>query len=1294
VYSTLQSETCAKTEVLTWTASTVYSSPLWSLCGGYVITGGYNKLGTASTANGDYYYKSYSGLPAHNSIYFTITLWVIDSWSYDLTSGDYDDYFNIQFDGQTLTGFTWNVYNFYHDYCGNEYPDLPHVRIFGRVQHTGSTLTMRVVDMCDQNSGDESLAFREVNLLFSTATTTNTMCSRSLVPPRSGQCSCSEGQYDPGSGCVDCDASCASCFGAGSSSCYQCKVGYSWSGSACIQCWAGCAACHGTGQGDCDLCLTNFYLSDASYCVPECPELLNIATDASCRDTCKSPCTSNPTGLYVYWDGSCNSTCVTPLQSSTLIKTIPNCVYPCDPTDYLYWDGTCAGTCFEPLLASVYLGKNFCNYPCATSAEYLYWNGSCLASCLPPFKVVTRNGRMFCNFTCNEGAYLYWNGDCSADCLFPLSVRITDGNLYCDYPCEANQYLYWDGSCENSCASLLTPSTTGTVRPRNYCDYPGDSTTYLYWNSSLLSVCDPPFEVRVFKGMKYCENPCPTSYYIHWNISCMSTCPTPGVIRQQAGLLYCDFPCKENEFYYWDGTCGTSCPDPFAQAVTGGDSPRYICNFDCLAPNYHYWNGSCLDTCDPPFTTTSMHGRQFCHFPCDNDEFLFYNATCGKNCPLPFIPSQRQGIDYCGHPCLPGEFITEWNNTCLTSCDPPYRIENKPFGMDWCRLPCDDAEAFINETTTLCSATCDGTAEKIDDLYYICIPHPPPPPPQGLLDLLLTAVADPRDPSFISLNKLTYPIRYVKIYVPPRLEKLLESRARNIATWNIDISRPDKLVASFPVQPLPAAIYANGGLATSFILNFWSDLMILGVAILCGFLFQVLKKVFEIMEWEAMYAMFHKLSVISTWNFFLILLGYYADDIAFFGYLDYRYNHVDNLVGNTSMFVGLIVLSILLAYFCLMLYIALEARTIKKMVSRDQRADEEERFCKKWRWCLLFFQSFKDQDFPQQIFYLVYILRLVLVILVTALGYEYPLLQTSFQAGANLLILMYILIINPLKKTINTVQILCYEVGALTSNSSFWMLMLIDLNSTRFYNWAVIVYLGDIILIANVYLNVAAPIFLIVKGIIELHYIYLRWINDSELDRAAWVRLVTVLIQQGAFGFEEMLESAPRVVRTLKAPVSQRQIFPVENVNMSLNSPTPESRRFIVEQEEETTFEEQPSPPPRQFVPERAKSNDDDDPFVWKIYDTEETPEFDQTKEDSISGRRRYPEDYAETLSIPDNNNSSGFFGDTQSTFRGLYHLEGIMPVNKPAPKKNLESIAEEEVESPRMMRNDRKFYL
>ena len=479
------------------------------MCDDDYILGGFDILKTGT----DFFSRTYTGLTSHIMIYYTMTLWAVDSW-------DAGDTFFIEFDSFQQQGLSLAVENFKKQSCGTlNWKDLGPIRIFGRAPHIGTSLTFSIKGAFNETPDNESFGFRDLNLLFvqNPSQTTSYFCGLAPISLPSNECSCPEGQYLSQLGvCLPCHPACSSCFETGANNCYQCAKGASFFQNSCIFCHASCDLC--SEPTKCITCKHGLFLFE-NQCIPECPSPFNQITNG-CENTCSVPCIAPN---YLYWDESCLGTCSFPLHQTTEYSKIQKCIYPCGTGEYLYWDGSCQQTCPSILTTRIDRGVKYCDYPC-TNNEFLYWNGSCNAICNPPLVQAFDKNRQFCV-----------------------------------YPCSIHEFLNFDGSCLPSCDP---PFLSLTVASMKYCQHPCSNTSYfIYWDNTCQQACLPPLQQVSRPFLLTCVPSCQPSQFLLWNGTCIDECKDPSTIQNSYFGNKCILPCENPLYYYYEelGQCKQTC---------------------------------------------------------------------------------------------------------------------------------------------------------------------------------------------------------------------------------------------------------------------------------------------------------------------------------------------------------------------------------------------------------------------------------------------------------------------------------------------------------------------------------------------------------------------------------------------------------------------------------------------------------------------------------------------------------------------------------------------------------------
>ena len=113
--------------------------------------------------NGCYFEKTFTGLPAHTELMVEVFWWSVDSW--DQGNGIGVDLVALRIDGNEVSRATpygpytssTSVRNSDLSVCGNNAVDIGPQILVGWTAHTASSVTVRVTNLANQGSTDESM---------------------------------------------------------------------------------------------------------------------------------------------------------------------------------------------------------------------------------------------------------------------------------------------------------------------------------------------------------------------------------------------------------------------------------------------------------------------------------------------------------------------------------------------------------------------------------------------------------------------------------------------------------------------------------------------------------------------------------------------------------------------------------------------------------------------------------------------------------------------------------------------------------------------------------------------------------------------------------------------------------------------------------------------------------------------------------------------------------------------------------------------------------------------------------
>ena len=861
------------------------------------------------------------------------------------------------------------------------------------------------------------------------------------------------------------------------------------------------------------------YLNFDGTCVTSC-DAPYIPRTQSEKLICMTPC---PLTQYLYWNGDCLDSC-TALLTATTVGGVRKCTYPCLDTQYLYWDSTCQSSCPYPLKTRTERGKMYCDYPTSTS-NFLYWDGSSSLNCNLPFTQSTvgasPNTRKLCNFPCSTWNYLYWDNTCQAECPFPLQRSINLGRNYCNYICTGTDSLYWDGSCQSGCIAPLSPRTD---RGKDFCDYPCTTEQFLYADGSCASSCNSPFTQRVTNSRNFCDFPCssPTPYW-YWNSTCQTSCDPPLTITTKYSKSFCNFPCSDGKYLYYNSSCLEFCDLPF-QAWSYGIE-KY-CSTPCtLSTDFYYWNGSCISTCSSPLVQQTLGTQNWCVYPCKANQFLYVDGSCGEVCDTYLVATEEAGYKYCNSPCDATNEFLYWNGSCLSSCPSPFRNETITNIGKKCYKPCENDLFYYDEKAGVCSETCANPSQNKSDLYLVCGPAVTVDEAEAstILDLILKAPSSTGEVTLVTLVKQMQYIRYIDMGVPPRLERFLQSKGRNILSIRYGQEEIESLLEKFVSRPLPE-IFEKREVHSNFLINFWQEITSWAVVVIAAVLFTIFEGICRIKGWVNARVFFEKLNTITKWNFCLILVMTSVNDIIFYGVVELtswaEAGTGSSALSTFSLEVSLVALGIFIGLIFGLIYMARAFQTARERALLDRDDEELREFLTKRKDSQVLYRGFRHNTTPNKYFLVFYIMRMSLPALIAALLYSYPMVQITLYLVINVAILGYIIVMKPLARIINFIQLIIFESIMLIINIC---LLLLKLNFGNIHTKALI---GDLVIAGNSIINLIAIVFLIFKllGGIKILIQYQR--KQPKTQWTIFLQLIPLYLQQGGMGFEEMFIDA------------------------------------------------------------------------------------------------------------------------------------------------------------------------
>ena len=564
--------------------------------------------------------------------------------------------------------------------------------------------------------------------------------------------------------------------------------------------------------------------------------------------------------------------------------------------------------------------------------------------------------------------------------------------------------------------------------------------------------------------VKYCFNPCTVStYYLYNNGSCYSSCASPLISRSESGAKYCYTPCSSvNEYIFANGSCSTTCPSPLISR-SETDVANY-CDNPCSTSYYVLQNSSCSASCPSPLVSRSEPNVKYCYNPCsDPTDYLYTNGSCKATCPLPLMSRSEPNVNYCWNPCAESSEYLYSDQSCYSSCSAPLKIRKNP-GVNYCYTPCSE-NLYVNDDGT-CTSTCEYPYKIVQNpLYKICTIDLNTVETEqaetlaqaadaanivSFLGGVLTNIFTPGDPTSMlmwSLIKMIEFVKYTKVSFPAQMEQIFATQNDYYTNEGFMTSTGSRLLKAFS-DDIKLGKFGYYEIPTMFIDNFWQQLIVLTILFFGALL--TLAMSFGTVRSPKTQNRVQKAMEILKWNAILVVFCGTYGDLVLYSALEFQ---TISLVNFISVFSFLICLAMVFLAVFVPIKVILVNHALMKSKNTAIVADssstttvvyqskEEE---KKWQNYKAFFEVYKSESYAQQLFLLIYLLRVALFNIIIGYLYNAPLAQALLIFFLSVAMTIYLYVKQPIKKRLSHIQQLTIEVMLLVYNFCLLLLAIFD----------------------------------------------------------------------------------------------------------------------------------------------------------------------------------------------------------------------------------------------------------
>lgn len=294
-------------------------------------------------------------------------------------------------------------------------------------------------------------------------------------------------------------------------------------------------------------------------------------------------------------------------------------------------------------------------------------------------------------------------------------------------------------------------------------------------------------------------------------------------------------------------------------------------------------------------------------------------------------------------------------------------------------------------------------------------------------------------------GKIFSNIKYLNISYSQELNKALQTWTSDFLSLGFTIDFPDSIERHIPEASVPY-VFEKYEVPASFLLNLYQQLVIF--LSITGF-FIVMKGL------EQLLLKFNKKSIvysgvktvrISSQNFLLTGMYGVCGDIVLYSTLEYRSLRIADGIGSVSLVLSGLLLFLTVICFFLHIRLLFKSQRIKNQVFKDDAQKEQaiEDFNKQNEGIEVLFGDFKNETIHQPAFLFYLTFRDLIFSFILTTMFEHPLIQTIFIFSSNIIMMIYLRVVQPFTSRFTLFQQVFYEFIWLAVNVSVVTLALMD----------------------------------------------------------------------------------------------------------------------------------------------------------------------------------------------------------------------------------------------------------
>ena len=390
-----------------------------------------------------------------------------------------------------------------------------------------------------------------------------------------------------------------------------------------------------------------------------------------------------------------------------------------------------------------------------------------------------------------------------------------------------------------------------------------------------------------------------------------------------------------------------------------------------------------------PMNNAIIKGKQFCESPCPAQQWVYSDQTCHTSCTSPKVQE-----------------VLHTNNLCLSSTG-------------------------LSETEK--SLVSVGSKASV-----------------GIIMLgSVTSICSSFVITFLFVAKLIAYIKYLRISYSPYLQTVFQNSAPDLASLGIIPGLSKKIQNHLMAEDIPE-VFTQYGVDPTFLANFWQDFCILSVVfgayiliatiLLCSIVKTSTPKLYWILRKS-------RLIVI---NFLIAYLYGGSGDIIFYTILEIRSINLSSTASKLSLTLSLIFTTLILGLFCLHLWIVYRYQKLNKEASITPDGVQRLRlFLQSYESLEIFYADFHDTSLAKQICLAIFTIRSIIVSILLATFYQYPLGQCVLFIAISICYILYLATFRPYRNKGEQIQQYFFEIAALTANIIALIMAIMDAAKTE-----------------------------------------------------------------------------------------------------------------------------------------------------------------------------------------------------------------------------------------------------